>query len=170
MNDFNNINAAGVTTEGTYTPDKLNDRDTVTRVRTIAAGGGVLPRGALLGKITATGKYILSLAAAADGSQVPDAVLLEPVDATAADVPGAVALAGKFSQQGVTFGAGQTVANTEAALRDEGHLPRQLHRLIGPVGSKVKWLTCLTPTFSTASSTSASTTRIGSWKPSSRSC
>jgi hypothetical protein len=87
MNDFNNINAAGVTNEGTYTPDKLNDRDTVTRVRTIASGAGVLPRGALLGKITATGKYILSLAAAADGSQVPDAILLEPVDATAADVP-----------------------------------------------------------------------------------
>jgi hypothetical protein len=115
--DFANINAAGVTNEGTYTPDKLFDRDTITRKRTIASGAGVLPRGALLGKITASGKYILSLAAAADGSQVPDAVLLEPVDATAADVDAAVALAGEFAIQGVTFGAGHTAAEAEAALR-----------------------------------------------------
>lgn len=115
--DFTNINAGGVTNQGTYTPDKLFDRDTITRKRTIANGGGVLPRGALLGKITASGKYILSLAAAVDGSQVPDAILLEPVDASAADVDAAVALAGEFATQGVTFGAGHTAAEAEAVLR-----------------------------------------------------
>lgn len=115
--DFQNVNAAGVTNEGTYTPDKLFDRDTVTRKRTIASGAGVLPRGTLLGKITASGKYLKSLAAAVDGSEVPDSILLEPVDATAADVDAGIALAGTFGIQGVTFGAGHTAASTEAVLR-----------------------------------------------------
>lgn len=114
---FDNINAGGVNTAGTYTPDKLFDRDTVTRIKTIANGGGVLPRGTLLGKVTASGKYIESLAAAADGSEVPDAILLEPVDASAADVNASVALAGKFAQAGITFGAGHTAASVEAVLR-----------------------------------------------------
>jgi hypothetical protein len=117
--DFSNVNAAGVTNEGTYTPDKLFDRDTVTRKRTIASGAGILPRGTLLGAITASGKYLKSLAAAADGSQVPDAILLEPVDATAADVEAAIAIGGKFAIQGITFGAGHTAASVEAALRDK---------------------------------------------------
>jgi hypothetical protein len=110
MNDFSNINANGVTQEGVYSPDKLFDRDTITRAGTISSGAGVLARGTLLGKITATGEYVLSLAAAADGSQVPDAVLLETVDATAADVVAAIAVAGKFAIQGMTFGAGHTAA------------------------------------------------------------
>lgn len=117
MSDFDKINAAGVTNEGTYAPDKLFDRDTVTRKRTIAAGAGILPRGTLIGKITASGKYLKSVAAAVDGSEAPDAILLEPVDATAADVDAAVALAGTFGTQGVTFGAGHTAASTEAVLR-----------------------------------------------------
>jgi hypothetical protein len=41
--DFDNINANGVTVEGTYTPDKLFDRDTVTRKRTIAAAPASCP-------------------------------------------------------------------------------------------------------------------------------
>jgi hypothetical protein len=119
MDNFDKINAGGVTTEGTFTPDKLFDRDTVTRKRTIASGAGILPRGTLLGKITASGKYLKSLSAAADGSQVPDAVLLEAVDATAADVDAAVALAGTFAIQGITFGAAHTAASVEDGLRDK---------------------------------------------------
>lgn len=114
---FDNINAGGVNTAGTYTPDKLFDRDTVTRKRTIANGAGVLARGTLLGKITASGKYVESLAASADGSEVPDAILLEPVDASAADVDAAIAFAGKFAQAGVILGAGHTAASVEAVLR-----------------------------------------------------
>jgi hypothetical protein len=102
---------------GTYTPDKLYDVDTKTRKRTIASGAGVLPRGTLLGKITASGKYLKSVAAAVDGSEDPDAILLEPVDATAADVEAAIAIAGEFNPAAVTFGAGHTAASVEDALR-----------------------------------------------------
>lgn len=120
MSDFTNINAAGLTDEGAYTPDKLFDRNTRTRKATIKSGAGILKRGSLLGKITATGKYVLSTSAAVDGSEVPDVILLEPVDATAADVEAAIAISGDFGIQGITFGAGHTAASVEAACRDKG--------------------------------------------------
>jgi len=48
------------------------------------------PVGSVLGKITASGKYTLSPATGADGSQVASAVLLYAVDATLADATGIV--------------------------------------------------------------------------------
>ena len=52
------------------------------------------PSGAALGRITASGKYTLSPAAGADGSQVASAVLLYSVDATLADAVGIVVARG----------------------------------------------------------------------------
>jgi hypothetical protein len=56
-------------------------RDTVT----IGSGAGNLLAGAVLGMRTANGKYYLSPASITDGTQDAIAVLLYPVDATAAD-------------------------------------------------------------------------------------
>jgi hypothetical protein len=74
------------------------------------------PRGALLGKVTATGEYRLSRCGANDGSQVPDAILLEPVDATAADVEAAIAIAGEFNP-GRHLRRGPHGRRAEAVLR-----------------------------------------------------
>ena len=52
------------------------------------------PSGAVLGRITASGKYTLSPATGADGSQTPVAVLLYPVNATLADAVGIVVTRG----------------------------------------------------------------------------
>lgn len=52
---------------------------------TIAAGAD-LTNGAVLGKITASGKYLLSAPGAIDGSETPVAVLLGDAAAAAADV------------------------------------------------------------------------------------
>ncbi|MFN4100366.1 MAG: head decoration protein [Pararhodobacter sp.] len=52
------------------------------------------PVGSVLGKITASGKYTLSPATGADGSQVASAVLLYAVDATLADATGIVVARG----------------------------------------------------------------------------
>ena len=52
------------------------------------------PVGSVLGKITASGKYTLSPATGADGSQVATAVLLYAVDATLADAIGIVVARG----------------------------------------------------------------------------
>jgi len=103
----------------TYTPDKLlaGDYPVVTDIVTIASGQN-LTRGALLGKITATGKYALCDSAASDGSQAPLAILAEDADASAADAQATVYLSGAFNENAVTFGGTDTADTHRAALRD----------------------------------------------------
>ena len=52
----------------------------------IAAGSGVIAAMTVLGKLTATGKYVPSPATGADGSQTAAAISLYGCDATSADV------------------------------------------------------------------------------------
>jgi hypothetical protein len=52
------------------------------------------PSGAVLGRVTASGKHTLSPATGADGSQTAVAVLLYPVNATLADAVGIVVARG----------------------------------------------------------------------------
>ena len=65
------------------------------------------PVGSVLGKITASGKYTLSPATGAVGSQVASAVLLYAVDATLADAVGIVIARGPsiVSRAGLAYGA-----------------------------------------------------------------
>ena len=65
------------------------------------------PSGAVLGRITASGKYTLSPATGADGSQVATAVLLYAVDATLADAVGIVVARGPVivSRAGLAYDA-----------------------------------------------------------------
>jgi len=53
---------------------------------TIAAGAGVIAPGTVLGKVTATGKYVASAVGATDGSQIPSAINIYGADATGVDV------------------------------------------------------------------------------------
>lgn len=213
--DFTNVNATGLTDQGTYTPDALFDRDTIQRVVTLKSGSGVHVRGELLGKISkgaatsaakaggntgngtlvldattpvlakavvgvtalrfttttnvqlldgnglsmgnyviggatgnnitiadrfkfvltqgatpfavgdgfditlaaGSGQYVLATSAAVDGSDVPDAILLEPCDATSAAVSASAAIKGRFATQGIIFGTGVTAANADDVLR-----------------------------------------------------
>lgn len=86
----------------------------------VLSSGQNLKRGALLGKITATGEYVLSLAASTDGSEVPSAVLVEDTDATAADAATVAYTRGDFIAQGVILGTGHTIASVKPGLRDQG--------------------------------------------------
>ncbi len=52
---------------------------------TVASGAGVIAPGSVLGKITASGKYLVSAIGATDGSQTAAAVSLYGCDATSAD-------------------------------------------------------------------------------------
>ena len=65
------------------------------------------PVGSVLGKITASGKFTLSPASGADGSQVATAVLLYAVDATLADAIGIVLVRGPaiVSRAGLAYDA-----------------------------------------------------------------
>ncbi len=52
----------------------------------IAAGAGVVAPGSVLGRVTATGKYLVSAVGATDGSQTPAAINIYGADASTADV------------------------------------------------------------------------------------
>lgn len=113
---------AGFTQEGTFVPqDALVLSDTVSRSITLASGQN-LPRGSLLGKITASGKYILSLAAASDGSQVPAVILADDTNASSADQVTVAYFGGTFNENAVIYGTGQTPANAREPLRDSSIL------------------------------------------------
>lgn len=102
----------------TYIPDQLiaGNHKLVTDSITVLSGQ-VLQRGAVLGRITASGKYILALSAAADGSQSPAAIATDYIDASAGDVTGGIYLAGEFNGAALTLGAGITLASATASLR-----------------------------------------------------
>ncbi len=92
----------------------------IVRTATLASGAGALTRGAVLGKITASGKYLLSLSGALDGSEVPDAILAEDADATSADAQVMIYLAGDFRADQLTIGSAHTAASIRDGLRDKG--------------------------------------------------
>jgi hypothetical protein len=117
-NVLGNPQVPGIAAE-VFVPDQLiaGPAQLVTDTVTIASGAGVLARGTVLGVVTASGKYIKSASAAADGSQTPVAILADNVDATSADQIAGVYLSGEFNSAALTLGAGWTVATVKAALR-----------------------------------------------------
>ena len=113
---------ANFKTEGVYAPDALlagNAHLLVARKVTVLTGQ-VLSRGAVLGTITASGKTILSLAAAADGSQTPDLILAEDVDATDSDVTALAYERCNCDALAVTLGTGHTVASVRERVSAKG--------------------------------------------------
>lgn len=102
-----------------FTPDRLiaqNAHLLLDESITLLSGQN-LARGALLGRITASGKYVLSLAAAGDGSQVPVAILAVDTNATGGDKVTCAYFRGDFQADAVTYGTGHTAASTKAGLR-----------------------------------------------------
>lgn len=114
--------AAGVTSATSPNEVELiaNNSGLLWPAKGTLASGQNLKRGALVGRITTGGKYVLSLAAASDGSQAPAGVLVHDTDATAGDVEALVYQRGDFNQAAMTFGTGHTPASVRDALRDAG--------------------------------------------------
>ena len=69
-------------------------RDYTRETVTIASGAGKLEPGTVLGRITTGGKYTSFAPGASNGSQNASGILLDSVDASAADAPGVVLLRG----------------------------------------------------------------------------
>jgi hypothetical protein len=67
-----------------------------------------------------SGKMRKCVAANVDGSQRPVEILADAADSTAADVECETYTTGDFNPNAITFGAGTTAANSEAALRALG--------------------------------------------------
>jgi hypothetical protein len=108
-----------MTTES-YTPGDMivGDFPLLTAVVTIASGAD-LTRGAVLGRVTANGKYQLA-ADGSDGSEAPAAILATAAAAASADAQATVYLTGQFDASKLTFGTDQTAATLNAAMRARG--------------------------------------------------
>lgn len=118
--DFASQHATGFDAVGSITPDKLYDRFDVRRKGTIASGQGVLARGTAVGRITASGKWVKSASAAADGSQIIRGILLHDVDATSADAEGIIGRIGRCNGAAVILGTGHTLASIDDDCLDRG--------------------------------------------------
>lgn len=99
---------------------------TFTDTITVASGEN-LAAGAVLGKVTASGKYVLSDDGSADGSETPVAILAEAVDASAGDKSGLIYLAGDFDERKLTFGGTHSAVSLRHALAAVGIF---LHRSV----------------------------------------
>jgi hypothetical protein len=101
-----------------FDPTALFAGDKVPRHRVAPiSGAAALKRGTLLGRITATDKYIPSVRTASDGSQNPVAVLAGDTDTTAADVNAPAYFEGEFAGEVMVIDASWTIAQVQAALR-----------------------------------------------------
>jgi hypothetical protein len=109
-------------TSTAFTPDRLvagNAHLLVSRSVTILSGE-TRSRGDVLGKITASGKYILSLSGASDGSETPDLILAEDCDASGGDAVGVAYSRGDFDENAVTLGTAHTADSVREGLRAKG--------------------------------------------------
>ncbi len=102
----------------TYLPDQLIAGNLQLVTDTVDIGGAdPLVRGAILGQISASGVYVLSVKTATDGSEVPCAVLVDNVSPGGATVRGGVYEMGIFNQNRITFDSSWTVPELKNALR-----------------------------------------------------
>lgn len=100
---------------------RAGDFPMLSRPVTILTGQN-LKRGAVLGVVTASGKYALSASAASDGSQAPKAILAHDVDTAtiAGDQVAPAYFTGEFADAMMTFGTGHTQATVDAAFATTG--------------------------------------------------
>ncbi|WP_348656638.1 head decoration protein [uncultured Sphingobium sp.] len=86
----------------------------------VASGAGVLSPGTVLGKITASSKYVVHDTALTNGAELPDDVIIlfNRVDATSADKKAVGTTNGPATINGndLTFKAGMTDAAKKAAM------------------------------------------------------
>lgn len=84
--------------------------------------GQDLKAGSVLGVVTASGKAVLSLSAAGDGSEIPRFILLEDLNTAspAGDKVFNVAAEGYFNETALVIGTGHTADSIRVALRDRG--------------------------------------------------
>jgi hypothetical protein len=110
-----------MTETATYDPTGLIAGDhPLTHAPIVVLSGQNIARGAVLGRVTASGKYVLSTTGASDGSQVPAAIAAEAINAAAGDVTGPAYFTGEFNGAQLVYGASHTAVTVEASFRATG--------------------------------------------------
>lgn len=134
---------------GTLTNDKLlaGPSEQLAARKIIVEAGQVLPRGSVLGMVIASGEYRLSVptvtvqpdpiidpenpeapptvpdpiqAPVTDGSQTPDVILADSVDATFEPQEAIAYTRGDFAASALTLGVGHTLESIQEPLRERG--------------------------------------------------
>ncbi|WP_337049762.1 head decoration protein [Serratia fonticola] len=102
----------------TFVPDQLiaNNLQLVTDT-VMVSGTAPLVRGTVLGQVTASGEYVLSLKTASDGSEKPSAILVDYTDPTNGAVSTGIYQMGMFNQNRLTFDSSWTIPELKDALR-----------------------------------------------------
>lgn len=104
--------------KSSFSPDGLLcGADAVVSQQITLLSGQNLAKGAVLGKITASGKYTLSASAAGDGSQTPDAILAEATDASGGDKVTVAYVKAMVLESALVLGAGHTLDGIREGLR-----------------------------------------------------
>lgn len=117
--------ASGFTDQGELVHDHLIAGEFPRFAEMAFVGGGLLNRGAVLGRVSVDGRYLLSTTSATDGSQVAQVILAQDIDATTSDVEAVVYLTGEFNELVLTFGEGHTPQSVHDSLRDNSIFLRQ---------------------------------------------
>nr|ELR5039315.1 head decoration protein [Providencia stuartii]ELR5082456.1 head decoration protein [Providencia stuartii] len=104
--------------QAVFNPDQLisGPLQVVTDTVTIAKAG-ILKRGTILGKITASREYVLCKKDATDGSEKPCAILVDDINTTEDSVLGGVYLMGEFNHHKTTYDASWTISELTDELR-----------------------------------------------------
>lgn len=109
-----------------FNPTSLiaGDSDLLNRQVIVAASqnapGAVLPRGTVLGIVTATGKAKISIATATDGSQIPTGVLADDIDTSVVDVIAQEYETGIFAYEIANIDASWTISTLNRAFQAKG--------------------------------------------------
>lgn len=92
-------------------PEILKDAVVKDGMTVLQDAGGVIPKYAVMGVVTASGKLKRSAAASTDGSQFAKYVTLNPIDAVAGDVTNATVLRmGSIRADALVFTGSETLA------------------------------------------------------------
>lgn len=104
--------------DATFTPDQLIAGNFKLVTDTISvAQGQQLVRGAVIGRRTKTGEWVLSVSTATDGSEIPAAVLADNVDASQSTTSVLVYLSGEFNSHYMGIDSSWDLEAIKHALR-----------------------------------------------------
>jgi hypothetical protein len=110
-------NGTASSTVVTFAPDELvRSVDETLDEKATLASGQKLTRGAVLGRITASGKYTLAASAAGDGSSAAVRILGADCDASGGDAECLVYRKGTFGSRALNFGTGHSATTVAATL------------------------------------------------------
>lgn len=118
-----------------YAPFHLfaGDRPVATKTVTISSGSN-LAQYSVLGRVDATGEYVLCNNGASDGSQVPRAILCQACDATSADTKAAVYVSGFFNHAALVWHASFDTLAEKLSAFDAGNHSISVGELTYSVG------------------------------------